>query len=38
MVNGAASLVYLAMFLLVIIPVGIYCHWREQRDTDQDNH
>ena len=33
MTNGAASLVYLFMFLLALIPTSIYCWWCEQRDT-----
>ena len=36
MTNGAASLVYFAMFLLALIPVGIYCHHVEQRDGNNE--
>ena len=38
MVNGAASLVYLGMFLLAIIPVGIYCHLTETNNDESENN
>lgn len=34
MTNGAASLVYFAMFLLALIPVGIYCHLTEKESEN----
>lgn len=36
MTNGAASLVYFVMFLLALIPVGIYCHHVEQWEHDNE--
>lgn len=29
---------YTLLFIVALIPTGAYCHWREQRDTDQNNH
>lgn len=38
MVNGAASLVYLGLFLLALIPVGIYCHLTEINNDESENN
>lgn len=36
MVNGVASLVYFAVFLLALIPTSIYCHRVEQQDNNNE--
>ena len=38
MINGAASLVYLGLFLLALIPVGIYCHLTEKHYNESENN
>lgn len=38
MTNGAASLVYLGLFLLALIPVGIYCHLTEINNDESENN
>lgn len=35
MTNGAASLVYLFMFLLALIPTSIYCHRKESENNNE---
>lgn len=35
MINGAASLVYLFMLFIALVPVGIYCHIIEQQDKNE---
>lgn len=38
MVNGAASVVYVALFLLALIPVGVYCHLAERNESRDNKH
>lgn len=36
MTNGAASLVYLLMLLLALIPTSIYCHYKESENDNNE--
>ena len=38
MTNGAASLVYLFMFLLALIPTYIYCHYKDNESENNNEH
>lgn len=38
MVNGAASVVYVVLFLLALIPVGVYCHLAETNNDESENN
>lgn len=38
MTNGAASLVYLLLFLLALVPVGIYCHLTENNNNESEKN
>jgi len=38
MTNGASSLIYLFMFLLALIPVGICCHLTEINNDESENN
>lgn len=38
MTNGAASLVYLLMLLLALIPTSIYCHYKDKESENNNEH